>query len=69
MASLTLEINGELRTVNSASNILELLGVLGIGVERVAVELNRTIVRRKDWGSTPLAENDRVEIVRFVGGG
>lgn len=66
---MTLEINGESRTVPSVSNLLELLSHLGIGQDRVAVELNRRIVRRKDWETTSLQERDRVEIVQFVGGG
>ena len=37
--------------------------------DRVAVELNRDIVPRDLWASTQLAENDRLEIVHFVGGG
>jgi thiamine biosynthesis protein ThiS len=35
----------------------------------LAIELNRTVVRRLDWPVTRLAENDRLEIVHFVGGG
>jgi len=34
---------------------------------RVAAELNRQIVQRNDWVSTALQDNDRLEIVRFVG--
>ncbi len=64
-----MEINGETRSVPPVSNVRELLQFLGIGQERIAVELNRRIIRRKDWDSTLLAESDKVEIVQFVGGG
>ena len=37
--------------------------------DRVAVELNRSIVARDQWSQTHLAEGDRLEIVHFVGGG
>jgi thiamine biosynthesis protein ThiS len=37
--------------------------------DRVAVELNRSIVARDQWAKTNLAEDDRLEIVHFVGGG
>ncbi len=67
--SMRLEINGEMRSVPSPTNIRELLQFLGIGQERIAIELNRRIVRRKDWEMTPLSETDKVEIVQFVGGG
>jgi len=66
---LMLEINGELRPVPSVQNVRQLLAQLGIVPERVAVELNRRIVRRKDWSTTPVSDRDRIEIVQFVGGG
>jgi thiamine biosynthesis protein ThiS len=37
--------------------------------ERVAIELNRQVVRKKDWESILVNDADRIEIVHFVGGG
>jgi thiamine biosynthesis protein ThiS len=42
---------------------------LGMKGDRVAVELNRQIVRREAWESTLVNDGDRLEIVHFVGGG
>jgi thiamine biosynthesis protein ThiS len=69
MREIQLEINGEKKTLSSVSNVTELLRALGISEKLVAVEVNRKIVRRGEWESTPLADMDRVEIVQFVGGG
>ncbi len=69
MREIQLEINGERRTISAVSNVGELLRALGISESRVAVEVNRNIIRRGEWESTPLADLDRVEIVQFVGGG
>ena len=66
---MKLEINGEPREVPSVANVRELLQFLGIAEDRVAVEVNRKIIRRADWESTPVFSLDRVEIVQFVGGG
>jgi sulfur carrier protein len=66
---MTLEINGESREISSVSNVQELLEFLGITGSRVAVELNRKIVRRGDWQSASISDRDKVEIVQFVGGG
>jgi thiamine biosynthesis protein ThiS len=66
---LLLDINGERRSIPPLSNIRELLRFLGIGEERIAVEVNHRIVRRKEWEATPLSNMDKVEIVQFVGGG
>lgn len=46
-----------------------LLEHLGIVADRVAVEVNRGIVRRPEWGSTQLGPAAQIEIVQFVGGG
>ena len=69
MDNLTLVINGETRTISPVANVRELLRSLGISEDRVAVELNRKIVRRNDWEKTSVSNQDRVEIVQFVGGG
>ncbi len=67
--NLLLEINGKSRSVPPVASIRELLQFLGVGQQMVAVELNRKIIRRKDWDATPVADADKVEIVQFVGGG
>ena len=69
MNTMTLEINGETRAIPAVSNVVQLLDILGISGSRVAVEINRKIIRRKDWEHTPISDLDRVEIVQFVGGG
>jgi len=61
-------VNGELREVE-ISTLAELITELDLPVARIAVELNREVVRRSDWGSTMLKDEDRIEIVHFVGGG
>ena len=66
---MKLEINGESREISPVSNVRELLVLLGIPEGRVAVEVNRKIVRRADWENTEISDRDRVEIVQFVGGG
>jgi sulfur carrier protein len=69
MEQMTLEINGELRSLPPVSNLRDLLVQLGIGEDRIAVEVNRRIIRRRDWELFRLNDRDRIEIVQFVGGG
>jgi sulfur carrier protein len=68
---MNLIINGEPREFSERSLALSSLLVekLGMKSDRVAVELNREIVRREQWDSTILKDGDRLEIVHFVGGG
>jgi len=49
--------------------VAELLDVLKLKGDRIAVELNRQILHRENWSSVRLNDQDRLEIVRFVGGG
>lgn len=69
LATMKLEINGEIRSVPPSATVRELIENLGIKPDRIAVELNRRIVRRQEWDRTVLNECDRIEIVHFVGGG
>jgi thiamine biosynthesis protein ThiS len=62
-------VNGEPRPVPDGLNLADLLEHLGIDPSRVAVELNRAIVRKTDWPATRIGEGARLEIVWFVGGG
>lgn len=62
-------INGEEKTFEKVETLTELIEQLGMKGDRVAVELNREIVPRAQWGETALHEGDRLEIVHFVGGG
>ena len=62
-------VNGQLRAASRSQSLSELLAWLGIDPTRVAVELNRSIIRRDDWDKTEVGEGATLEIVQFVGGG
>ena len=66
---MTILVNENETEVPEGSVISDLIKSLGLNPERLAVELNRTIIRRARWDSTTISEGDRVEIVHFVGGG
>jgi len=66
---LLVEVNGESRDVPDSITLAEFVEHLALAPERLAIELNRHVVRRIDWPQTTLTEGDRVEIVHFVGGG
>ena len=66
---MIVEVNGESRDVPDSITLAEFVRLLALAPERLAIELNRQVVRRADWASTALKGGDRVEIVHFVGGG
>ncbi len=62
-------LNGERREVAAGVSLAQLVETLKLAPERIAIELNQSVVRRAEWATTELKENDRVEVVHFVGGG
>lgn len=62
-------LNGDPRKVPEHLSVAGLLRFLEIDGQRVAVELNREIVRKPDWESTEVLDGAQVEVVWFVGGG
>ena len=62
-------INGESKELSGISSLADLITQLDLPAARIAIELNRAVVRRSDWSSTMLHDDDRIEIVHFVGGG
>ena len=67
--SIDITVNGEPRAANEGQTILELLYQLDLDPGRVAVELDRRIVKQPLWSETHLNAGAQIEIVQFVGGG
>lgn len=61
-------VNGEPRDFAGPATVAELLERLELR-GRLAVELNRRLLPRSRWPAQPLAEGDRIEVVRAIGGG
>ena len=62
-------INGETKEISKEVNLQELLKLFSLPSERVAVELNREVVRKKDWENIQINDGDKLEVIHFVGGG
>jgi sulfur carrier protein len=62
-------VNGQRRLAPAGCSLQKLLVWLEVDPARVAVELNRSIVRREAWLETPIESGAALEIVQFVGGG
>lgn len=66
---VVITVNGEIRDCEEGETLASFLEGHGLEAARVAVELNGKIVSRDLYSKTELLAGDRVEIVRFVGGG
>jgi len=62
-------VNGEDRELGEGATLETLVSELGLGLRKIAVELNADVVSRERWPAVELRDADRVEIVQFVGGG
>lgn len=65
---MKLTVNGEVTQTNSKT-ISELLDELNIKDKVMATAINLEVVKKDNYNSTKLKENDRVEFLEFVGGG
>jgi len=66
---IEITVNGEARTVSGGLTVLGLLEQLQLDPARVAVELDRQIVKPPSWPRTAVHAGAQIEIVQFVGGG
>ena len=64
-----IHVNGEDREIAEGSSVSDLLGELELQADRVAVEINLKILDRGEFDRYVLHEDDRIEILSFIGGG
>ena len=62
-------INGQSETLAEGASVADVAHAQGWDASRVAIEINRRIVPRSLYAQTEVGEGDRIEIVRFIGGG
>ncbi|HEY1687091.1 MAG TPA: sulfur carrier protein ThiS [Tepidisphaeraceae bacterium] len=67
-AEIQITVNGESRNIPANTSITALLSTMNLKPEKVAIELNRRLVRTAQY-ETELKQGDKIEIVTFVGGG
>ena len=61
-------LNGESYTT-TAQSIAELIKEVCVREKMIVLAQNTAVIQAKDWDSTPLCENDEIEILQFMGGG
>ncbi|ADV46872.1 sulfur carrier protein ThiS [Nitratifractor salsuginis] len=66
---MTVTVNGERREIESGTTLEALIKELGIGKKVMAAAVNMEIVKKDRWPRHRLQEDDRVELLHFVGGG
>jgi sulfur carrier protein len=64
-----IELNGAPHPVADDANVQDLVVALALADKSLAVAVNREVVPRPQWGQRRLQPQDRVDIVRAIGGG
>ena len=69
MKKIKIKVNGKFKTVLNNSKLSDLLNNLNIPIKKVAIELNYEIMDKNRLDKIKLKNNDKIEIVHFIGGG
>ena len=65
---MRIHLNGkELET--SSTTLSQLIAENGLETRSLIAELNLSIIKEQDWPTTRLSDDDRIELLNFVGGG
>ena len=72
-----IRVNGQTHDMTEFSSHIESNGTISLQMlvetltyklDRIAVEYNGNIIKRADWATTIVKDNDSIEVVSFVGG-
>ena len=66
---MNISINKEMISLPEKTTIAGMLKKLDIERKYIAVEINMTIIPKSEFDKHQLKDNDKVEIIRAVGGG
>jgi len=64
-----IQLNGNSYEIDTETNLNQLLNKLKVQKNKVAIEVNGTIVEKNKYPKIILNKGDKVEIVHFIGGG
>ena len=66
---IKIKANGKIKSIPDNYKMSDLINKLKIPIKKVAIELNQEIIDKKNIDKINLKNNDRIEIVHFIGGG
>ena len=66
---IKIKLNGKFIKIQDKITLLSLIKKLKVPIKKVAIELNQTIVSKKSLSKIKIKNNNKIEIVHFIGGG
>ncbi|MBB5392595.1 sulfur carrier protein [Herbaspirillum sp. SJZ102] len=67
--AMQIELNGKPHSLPDGFTLEQLVASLELSGKAVAVAVNRQVVPAQQWAQRLLAETDKVDVVRAIGGG
>ena len=69
MSTIKIFLNGDTKEIKQKLTLTDLLKDLEITSKHIAIELNDEVVFKSDWNSRILVSEDKLEVVKAIGGG
>ena len=69
LKKIKIRLNGKVKSIDEMTKLSNLIKILKIPIKKVAIELNQEIIDKKKLNKINLKNNDKIEIVHFIGGG
>ena len=66
---IKIKVNGKLSTIKEGLSLSNYIKKLKVPIKKVAIELNQEIMDKNKLNKIKLKNNDKIEIVHFIGGG
>ncbi len=62
-------LNGKTLSLNKGTSVYKVIKNIKLQPNKIAIELNRKIINKKNMNKIFLKNKDKIEIVHFIGGG
>ena len=69
MKKIKIKVNGKIKRIFENTRLSDLIKSLKIPIKKVAIELNQEIIDKKKLKNIKIQNEDKIEIVHFMGGG
>lgn len=66
---MNITLNGKQAEIRDGTALMDLIREKGLEPEKIVIEYNRKVLQKEEWDSVVLKNNDKLEVLRFVGGG
>ena len=66
---IKINLNGKTLSLNKGTSVYKVIRNIKLQPNKIAIELNRKIINKKNMNKIFLKNKDKIEIVHFIGGG